>query len=79
MKEQHAGSKHGFIGKFYTTFNYSGKGIPLSEFEIRLMCAIICDGHFCNLYKDKSTCRINLKKKEKTEIRMDIRQTKYAD
>lgn len=67
LKEQHAGSKHGFIGKFYTTFNYSGKGIPLSEFEIRLMCAIICDGHFCNLYKDKSTCRINLKKERKKQ------------
>ena len=62
----HNNSSNGFSGKFYTTFNYTGgKGISLSDDEIRVMCAVICDGSFSNKYKDKDIVRINLKKERK--------------
>ncbi len=64
----HNSSTHGFAGKFYTTFTYEqGNGIELSDWEIRLMCAIICDGSFTNKYKDKNIVRINLKKERKKQ------------
>lgn len=62
----HYGTVKGFTGRFYTTFDYrSGKGMDLTNDEIRLMCAIICDGSFSNIYRDKSIVRINLKKERK--------------
>lgn len=65
---QHNASSSGFMGKFYTTFRYEqGDGIELNEWEIRLMCAIICDGHFQNNFKDKNVVRINIKKKRKKQ------------
>ena len=64
---QHEGSKHGFNGKFLTTFKYDGKGIDLTDEQIRVMCAVICDGHFAKIYRDPTTCRINLKKARKKE------------
>lgn len=66
----HNNSMHGFCGKFYTTFKYAGSGIDLSDDEIRLMCAVICDGSFSGKYKDKSICRLNLKKDRK-KIRLE--------
>lgn len=62
--------KTGFDGKFMTTFKYDGKGINLTDEEIKLMCAIICDGTFyynvtnknVNSYK---TCRFHIKKERK--------------
>ena len=67
IRKAHNKSSSGFSGKFYTTFNYNGKGIDLSEFEIRLMCAVICDGTFKNKFSDKSICRINIKKQRKKD------------
>ena len=64
---QHNGSKHGFNGKFLTTFEYDGKGIDLTDEQIRVMCAVICDGYFAKIYRDPTTCRINLKKARKKE------------
>lgn len=65
---QHNDSSKGFTGKFYTTFRYEqGEGIGLNEWEIRLMCAIICDGHFPNSFKDKGIVRINIKKERKKQ------------
>ena len=65
---QHNASPSGFMGMFYTTFRYEqGNGIELNEWEIRLMCAIICDGHFQNNFKDKNIVRINIKKKRKKQ------------
>ena len=66
VKEMHEQSSGGFSGKFYTTFNYNGKGIELSEFEIRLMCAVICDGSFKHTYS-KNICRVNIKKQRKKD------------
>lgn len=57
-------NKHGFTGRFINTFNYNGSGINLSEFEIRLMCAIICDG---TLYNSNNKCRLHLKKQRKKD------------
>ena len=54
----HETSKLGFGGKFLTTFSYNGEGIELTNEEIRIMCAVICDGSFD---KNTSYCRINLK------------------
>lgn len=65
IKEMHEKSANGFSGKFYTTFKYNGEGINLSEYEIRLMCAVICDGYFSNKYHNKNTCNINIKKDRK--------------
>lgn len=67
MKRMHENSKLGFLGKFYTSFKYNGIGIKLSEFEIRLMCAVICDGTFTSKYHNKNICRFNIKKERKKE------------
>jgi hypothetical protein len=68
MLSMHEKSNKGFSGKFYTTFRYEqGCGVDLTDDEIRLMCAIICDGHFPNSFKDKDIVRINLKKERKKE------------
>lgn len=65
--DMHNKSKHGFCGRFYTAFQYSGSGIDLTDDEIRLMCAVICNGTFSSVYSDKSICRMNLKKNRKKE------------
>lgn len=65
--EQHSGSKYGFNGKFYTTFKYNGCGIDLSDEQIRVMCAVICDGSFTNKFANKKIVRINIKKHRKKE------------
>ena len=69
---QHDQTKHGFYGKFITTFNYSGTGVPFSDEELRVLCAVICDGHFPNRKKDvNNLCRINIKKeRKKNRLRM---------
>ena len=59
--------------KFITTFNYNGDGINLSDEEIKLMCAIICDGSFYYnknseemVHRDSyNTCRFHIKKDRK--------------
>lgn len=65
LVKMHETTAFGFAGKFYTTFRYDGPGIELSDNEIRLMCAVICDAHFPN--ENSNRCRINIKKKRKQE------------
>lgn len=85
VKEMYKNSKHGFSGKFYTTFKYNGLGINLSEYEIRLMCAVICDGTFTSEYANKKICRLNIKKNRKKErlewilknLNLDYRKEQY--
>ena len=60
--------KSGFNGHFITTFNYDGPGIDLSDADIRLMCAVICDGSFLKDHKS-AWCRVNVKK-ERKKLRM---------
>lgn len=64
---QHNSSKNGFGGSIPTTFRYEcGKGIPLTDNEIKLMLAVMADGHFSS--RSKTTrCKIELRKKRKIE------------
>lgn len=64
--KNHEERQDGFGGKFITTFKYSGTGIDLSDEEIRIMCAVICDGSLLKGGKTKH-CRINIKKERKKE------------
>ena len=72
IKEQHEKNKHGFGGRFITDFEYNGVGIPFSEDEIRLMCAIFADGHFKRKKRDREyiQCIFTLKK-ERKKIRLE--------
>lgn len=65
--KMHNDSEYGFNGRFYTTFKYNGSGIDLTDAQIRVMCAVICDGSFKTNYKDKSVVKVNLKKKRKKD------------
>ena len=61
----HNTNKQGFNGRIETAFNYvDGKGIGLTDNEIRLMVAVMADGYF---RKDIRQCRINIKKERKKE------------
>lgn len=51
-----------FYGGFKTDFIYDGKGIHLSDIEIKLMLAVICDGTFKN-----QRCTVRVKKQYKKE------------
>lgn len=70
IRDLHENSKHGFTGKFITTFNYSGSGIELSDNEIELMCAVICDGSFQK--SNTNRCRFHIKKDRKKEKLIEI-------
>lgn len=65
--ERHNTNSLGFNGRFITTFEYSGKGINLSDDEIRLMVAIIADGSFQN-----DICRFHLKKDRKKKRLLEM-------
>lgn len=74
IKEVHENTLHGFSGKFITSFEYGRNGINLTDAEIKLMCAVICDGSFYydnRTDKDYShrlsnnTCRFHIKKERK--------------
>lgn len=58
---------NGFPGRFITSFNYGDKGIDLTDDEIQLMCAVICDSSFI---RETNRCFFNLKKdRKKDELR----------
>ena len=58
-------NNHKFHGKFKTSFNYEGNGVNLTDAEIKLMIAVIADGHFTNKKPDNFHCIINLTKERK--------------
>lgn len=64
VRKRHELAAAGFSGHFITTFNYSGSGINLSDEEIELMLAVICDGSFLN---SGNRCRFHVKKDRKKE------------
>ena len=64
IKEQHLNSKVGFSGKFISNFKYSGCGVDIKDCDLRLMVAVIAEGHFKRDSKT-SWCRVNLKKDRK--------------
>lgn len=73
IRKMHESSKQGFSGRFYRTFRYDGHGISLTDAEIKLMCAVICDGSFYYDNRDgdysnrpsNDTCRFHIKKDRK--------------
>lgn len=73
IRKMHESSKQGFSGRFYRTFRYDGHGIDLTDAEIELMCAVICDGSFYYDNRDgdysnrpsNDTCRFHIKKDRK--------------
>lgn len=67
VRKMHESSKKGFRGRFYTTFSYGGGGIGLTDAQIRLMCAVVCDGCFYSQNVNLFSCRINIKKQRKKE------------
>ena len=64
VMEAHKKSLLGFSGRIETAFSYGGEGIPLTNSEIRLMCAVIADGSFSN---GLNLCTVNVKKERKKE------------
>lgn len=71
LKKKHEDSATGFRGKFYTTFNYNGDGIELTDEQIKIMCAVICDGSFIKGTENKK-CRFHIKKERKKERLREI-------
>lgn len=80
---------NGFKGKFITTFNYQGKGIDLSDDEIRLMIAVFADGSFYSKECSDETykqARFHLKKDRKkqrleallTKMNLDYKKVKSS-
>lgn len=72
IRNLHEKSSAGFGGKFITTFNpVFGTGIDLSDAEIKVMLAVICDGSFYSHYDNpKKICRFHIKKeRKKRELR----------
>lgn len=54
-----------FWGGFQTSFHYDGKGISLTDAEIKVMLAVICDGTFDKRNESNLRCSLNLKKERK--------------
>lgn len=78
MKNQ-LNNVNGFAGRFITSFNYSGKGIQLSNSLIKVMLAVICDSSFIG---ESNKCFLNLKKERKQiELRkiLDEANIKYEE
>ena len=63
VRENH--EQTGFKGRFITTFNYQGEGLPYNEWEMRLKIAIKADGSFSSF--NPSICYINVKKQRKKD------------
>lgn len=61
----HENNKNGFTQKFITTFECFGKGIDLTDEQIRVMCMVICDGSISKRRTVEDKCRINIKKSRK--------------
>lgn len=95
IRKMHESSKQGFSGRFYRTFRYDGHGIDLTDAEIELMCAVICDGSFYYDNRDgdysnrpsNDTCRFHIKKDRKKanlrfifkECGLEYREVKSVD
>lgn len=56
-----------FHGRIQTNFDYSGPGIDMTDAEIKVMLAVICDGTFDYRYPDNNYCSVRLSKQRKIE------------
>lgn len=65
--EEKSNSDINWGGKFITQFYHYGDGMALSDEEIRVMIAIMAEGHFDTKWEGSKTkwCRIRLKKERK--------------
>lgn len=64
LYDRYTRNKKGLEIGIPTTFTYCSKTkLDLSDDEIKLMLAVICDGHFSN--PNTNLCRINIKKQRK--------------
>ena len=56
-----------WLGKFITQFYHYGQSMSLSDEEIRVMVAVMAEGHFDTKYKGSKTkwCTVRLKKERK--------------
>lgn len=65
IAEHHWKAKYGFKGRIITTFKAPDKsGIDLTDAQLRLMVAVIADGHFPD-NNNMQTCIVRLKRKRK--------------
>jgi len=71
INKMHDQNPRGFSGRFITTFSYNNKGLALSEWEIRLMVAIIADGSFP---RQTNRCYMNILKPRKIKRLENILQ-----
>ena len=71
IMNNHNNNISGFNGHFITSFKYGGKGIDLTDEQIRVMCAVIADGSFYSVSQPHQpsyqTCRFHIKKERKKE------------
>lgn len=58
--------KHGFTGKFITTFSFSGQGVDISDEYIRVMVMVMADGCF-NKKGNTNWCEVKFTKERKKE------------
>ena len=72
----HEVSKGGFTGRFITSFMYNGSGILLTDNQIRVMCAVVCDGRF--EFKNNRV-RLNLKKRRKKERLRELLKSAHIE
>lgn len=56
-----------FYGGFKTDFKYEGTGFALTDAELKLMLAVICDGTFDSRNDSLMRCTVNLKKQRKKD------------
>ena len=52
-------------GRIITSFSYGGAGVEMSDWEIRIMCAVISDGYFDKEKPLSHNCKFCLKKERK--------------
>lgn len=71
IEKQSSVDKGGWNGRFKATFKYDGKGIDLTDAEIKVMCAVICDGSFPKT-SNNGYCRFHIKKDRKKERLREI-------
>lgn len=69
-----------FRGKFKTDFYYDGEGIEFSDLEIKIMLAVIADGHFNKNNPKSLNCSFNFKKaRKKNELHKLLKEYAGTD
>lgn len=70
----HQNTQGGFSGKFITSFKSGGKGMDLTNAQIKVMLAVIADGSF-TANENSLLCRFHIKKeRKKIELRKILKE-----